>query len=308
MAQKKHQLRVVPRSSKPSPAATQLPIISPRWLITAIGLTFAAAALCAWASLCLLFWQGSWQLLYHPKSTVIRTPASIGLQYDPVGFAATEIGQLRLQGWWIPAAPGARFSHYTVLYLHGQDGNLGDTVDALARLHSLGVNVFAFDYRGYGQSQFAHPKEARLRQDTNWALDYLTATRRIDPHTIILNGNQLGANLALETAAAHPQLAGVVLVSPLQHPMSAIFNDPRARLLPARLLARDRYDLDTAAAALRIPSLWLLLPDANAGADRQDTLPAFAKVSAPKQVIRLGSGTEIGAAFTHWLGGLAAQR
>ena len=31
-------------------------------------------------------------------------------------------------GWWIPAEPGATFSRFTVLYLHGQDGNLGDTV------------------------------------------------------------------------------------------------------------------------------------------------------------------------------------
>jgi len=35
-------------------------------------------------------------------------------------------------------------------------------------------------------------------------------------------------------------------------------NDSRSRLVPARLLLKDRYDLGVAAASLRIPSLWLL--------------------------------------------------
>ena len=140
-----------------------------------------------------------------------------------------------------------------MLYLHGQDGNLGDTVDALAQLHAAGVNVLAFDYRGYGQSQFVRPSEAHWRQDAEWAIQYLTETRHIDPGAIVLDGEGLGANLALEEAAAHPELAGVIVESPLEDPMSAIFNDARARLVPARLLVRDRYDLNAAAADVRVP-------------------------------------------------------
>ncbi len=114
----------------------------------------------------------------------------------------------RLKGWWIPAATDAKFARLTVLYLHGQDGNMGDTVDALARLHAAGVNVLAFDYRGYGQSQFVRPSEAHWRQDAEWAIEYLTGTRHVAPGTIVLDGTGLGANLALEEAAAHPELAG----------------------------------------------------------------------------------------------------
>ena len=55
-------------------------------------------------------------------------------------------------------------------------------------------------------------------------------------------GHILGANLALEIAAVHSEFAGVVLESPLDAPMNAIFNDPRARLFPAHLLFRDRFD------------------------------------------------------------------
>lgn len=298
MPKDKSQLRIVARSSsaKTSPAApARHPTVSPRWLLGAIGVTIVGAVLCAWASLCLLFWQGSWQLLYHPSSTVARTPASVGLAFDSIAFAATDTGQLRLQGWWIPAAPGAR---YTVLYLHGQSGNLGDTVDALAQVQAAGANVFAFDYRGYGRSQFVHPSEASWRQDAGWAIDYLTGTRHIDAHTIVLMGEGLGANLALEVAAAHPELAGVVLDAPLARPMQAIFDDPRTHLVPAHLLVGDRYDLDAAAAAVRAPSLWLVAE----GAGEPGVVAAFEKVVAARQMVRVHAGEDISDAIRQWVG------
>lgn len=202
-------------------------------------------------------------MLYHPASAITRTPASKGLAFDPVAFATTETGEPRLKGWWIPAEPGSRHSRFTVLYLHAQNGNLGDSVDDLASLHAVGVNILAFDYRGYGQSQFAHPSEARWREDAEWTLQYLTATRHVSAGTIVLDGKGLGANLALEVAAAHPELAGVVLESPLESPVDALFNDPRARLVPAHLLVRDRFNVEKAANALLIPSLWLIAQPAS---------------------------------------------
>lgn len=299
----KSQLRIVSRSSSAKglpAAAAPHPTVSPRWLFSAIGITLLGAVLCGWASLCLLFWQGSWQLLYHPSSTVVRTPASVGLPFDAVAFAATDTGQSRLQGWWIPAAPGARFSRYTVLYLHGQNGDLGDTVDALAQVRASGVNVFAFDYRGYGRSQFARPSEANWRQDAGWALDYLTGTRHIDPHSIVLVGDALGANLALEVAAAHPELAGVVLQSPLARPMSAVFDDPRAHMVPAHELMHDRFDLDAAAAAVHLPSLWLVPVSVNPG-----VAAAFRKASAPRQMASLDAGPQVSDGIAQWLAGIS---
>ncbi|MGB6723528.1 MAG: alpha/beta fold hydrolase, partial [Terracidiphilus sp.] len=267
------------------------PQISGRWLLLAVSAVFAAAAVCAWGALCLLFWQGSWQLLYHPSSTVARTPASIGLPFDPIGFATTGSGLPRLNGWWVPAASGSRLGRYTVLHLHGQNGNLGDTVDHLAQLHAAGVNVLAFDYRGYGRSRFAHPTEKRWLEDAGWALQYLTATRHIDPGAIVLDGSSLGADLALELAASHPELAGVVVESPLGDATGAIFGDARTRLVPAHLLVSDRWDLAAPAAALRIPSLWFLpFPQSTASNGLPENPEVFRKVSAPKMFVWLPPG------------------
>ena len=288
-----------------TPESTPPPTVSGRWLLTAAGVALVAAAACAWLTLCILFWQGSWQLLYHPASAVTRTPASAGLPFDPVAFATTEAGEPRLKGWWIPAAPNPRYSRYTVLYLHGQNGNLGDAVDALAALHAVGVNILAFDYRGYGQSQFVHPKETHWREDTEWALNYLTATRHVAAGAIVLDGKDLGANLALEVAAAHPELAGVVLESSLDSPVDAIFSDPRARLVPAHLLVRDRFNAEQAATVLRIPSLWFYqtVPPGQIGVPENSN--PFQKVTAHKMLIWLvstsGKQRDMTNALTRWL-------
>jgi uncharacterized protein len=261
--------------------------ISGRWLVSAMLVTVAAAALCAWGVLCLLFWQGSWQLLYHPAAAIARTPVAAGMQFEPVAFAVTDEGTPRIKGWWIPAAPDAAQSRFTVLFFHGQTGNLSDSVDALASLHAVGLNVLAFDYRGYGQSQFVRPSETHWREDAESALQYLIATRHVDPSAIVLDGEGLGANLALEVAAAHPEPAGVVAESPIASPMDAIFQDARARMVPARLLLRDRYDLQAAAAKVRVPVLWFEwnAQDGHAGFDNEPA--AYHAIAGRKTLVWL---------------------
>ena len=268
MSPKKTQLQIVPRKphaggQRNAGAETLKPqLVSGRWLLAAVCIAVVAAAACGWLVLCLLFWQGSWELLYHPSADIEKTPASVELAFDRVAFAVTDTGVPQLKGWWIPAAQQAGQRRLTVVYLHRQDGNIGNTVDAVARLHAAGVNVLDFDYRGYGESQFARPSEAHLRQDAESAIDYLTGTRQIDIRTIVLEGDSLGANLALEVAAEHPELAGVIVDSPMTDPMAAIFNDARARMVPARLLMRDRYDPVSAAGAVHVPVLWFERADA----------------------------------------------
>jgi pimeloyl-ACP methyl ester carboxylesterase len=291
MSPNKTRLQVVPRKppaggergsgihrSKPQ-------LVSGRWLLAAVCIVVAAAAACGWLALCLLFWQGSWQLLYQPSPAVQKTPAGAGLAFDPVLFAVTDTGVPQLKGWWVPMAQGTGHRRLTVVYLHGQDGNVGDTVDALAQLHAAGVNVLVFDYRGYGESQFARPSERNWRQDAEWALDYLTGTRQIDAGTIVLDGTSLGANLGLEVAAEHPELAGVIVDSPIADPTAAVFSDARARLVPARLLMRDRYDLDAAAGPIRVPVLWFESTAATKPANATQEPQAYKTIASHKMLV-----------------------
>jgi pimeloyl-ACP methyl ester carboxylesterase len=249
---------------------TAFPNVSPLWLLKAAAVAFLAALALAWLALCLLYWQGSWQLLYHPKTEITRTPASTGLAFEAINFSATETGVTQLAGWWLP---NANASH-TILYLHGADGNLSDTVDALAALHAQNLSIFAIDYRGYGKSlpmqAAGRPNEKHLRQDAEWALTWLTLTRSIPAKSIVIYGSGLGANVAAELAADHSELAGIILDQPSQNALAPIFNDPRSRLVPAHWLVEDRYDLFGPATRLKLPSLWLLpqSKDKNVGESR----------------------------------------
>jgi len=233
------------------------PNVSPRWLSAAAALAILAALTCAWLTLSLLYWQGSWQLLYHPTAAISVTPAALGIPYDPIRFAVTETGTTQLTGWWIPDPEARR----TVLLLHGADGNLSDTLDTVAALRTQHLSIFAVDYRGYGQSIAAKPTEQSLHQDAEWALSWLTITRGIPAESILVYGTGLGANLAAELASEpasiHSQLGGVVLHQPSDQIMAPVFNDPRSHIVPAHWLVKDRYDLTAAAAKLQIPSLWL---------------------------------------------------
>ena len=254
--------------------------VSVRWLLGAAATAVIAAVLCGWLTLCFLYWTGNWQLLYHPTTAITRTPATAGLPYEPVKFAATETGTTRLTGWWIPAisAPAARL---TVLYLHGPDGNLSDTVDLTAALHYQHLNVFAIDYRGYGQSQplheAGHPNEKQLRQDAEWALTWLTLTRHVPAKNIVVCGTGLGAILATELAADHSELAGVILDQPPQDAMAPVFSDSRSRLVPTHWLIKDRYDLTAAASTIKTPSLWVAsnIPEAYRAVTGQKTALAL---------------------------------
>lgn len=296
-------------SQSAGPGAPQT--ISGRWLLKAFAVVCVGALLCCWGALCLLFWQGSWQLLYHPTAAVVRTPASAGLRFDNVEFAVDEAGQVRLKGWWLAADVAPGMKRHTILYLHGESGNLGDTVDALKQLHGLGMNVLAFDYRGFGESRFARPSEKHWREDTEWAIQYLTGTRHVSPDSIVLDGYALGANLALEVAAAHPELAGVIVCEPLPDAASRILNDPRARLVPARLLVRDRYDLDPAAGMLRIPSLWILRSAFPVGGQADPEPVAYKSVNSRKAAFWFVPGVsaedQISAQTARWMGDLPSS-
>jgi uncharacterized protein len=299
----RRQSPVPPRQT--ASAAAQPPTVSGRWLVTAIGLVIVGAAICAWGSLCLIFWQGSWQLLYHPSSAITRTPASDKIPFSDIGFAVSDAGVPRLKGWWIPADSGAHYSRYTALYLHGANGNLSDSVGAVARLHAEGLNVLAFDYRGYGQSQFVHPSEVHWREDAASALQYLTGTRHIPPSSIVLVGSGLGANLALEIAAVHPDLAGIVLEEPRNAPEEVVFNDPRARLVPAHWLVSDRWGLNEPAARLLIPSLWLYWNVGQGDSAPPEQPESFQKVTSPKMLVWLpaaqNANSDFANALSRWL-------
>ena len=240
------------------PLRQQQPLVSGRWLLRAFLIVLGAALVCAYLTVCLLFYQGQWQIVFQPSRTITATPANAGWHYDDIRFDYTETGAPRLTGWWIPADPGSRYSGRAILFLHDGRGSLSDYIAELKMLHLLGINVFAFDYRGFGQSVNVHPSEKRVYEDADAAWGYLTQTRHLDAKSIVLYGNGLGATIAAETVLRHPEAAALVMESPAPPALDRIRADARTSILPVALLFRDRFDLQPKLAELKTPKLFIL--------------------------------------------------
>ncbi|MBT9330712.1 alpha/beta hydrolase [Paracidobacterium acidisoli] len=270
------------------PLAPQQPLVSGRWLLSAIAIMLAAAAACAYGALCLLFYQGQWQMLFHPSRSVAQTPSSAGLHYDDIRFDYTETGLARLTGWWIPAAPNARYSADTILYLHDGKGSLSGCLPQLTALHRLGISVFAFDYRGFGKSSGAHPTERTANDDAAAAWSYLTDTRHLPVRSIAVYGRGTGATFAAALAVRYAPPA-VILEDP-NPPARVIFHaDARARILPLWLLQNEFLDPAPALARLSTPKLFL-----DAGSAHARTAELCSAASDPKICSDLrGAGSDL---------------
>lgn len=116
----------------------------------------------------------------------------------------------------------------TLLYAHGNGEDLA-LVDAFVRyvVDTLGVNVLAFEYPGYGESVWIDPlisdpllpSEARCYAAAEAALEWLLADQRVPSTDVILYGRSLGSgsavHLAVQCAARRIALGGLILQSPI---------------------------------------------------------------------------------------------
>ena len=187
--------------------------------------------------------------VFFPTAEVRYTPEDVGLAYEEVFFPTSD-GH-RLHGWYVPGN-----SDTTLLWFHGNGGNIGYRVEELALVHArLGVNVFIFDYRGYGKSE-GSPSERGIYRDARAALAYLQTrpefASETGPGQIVYFGRSLGAAVAIELAADQPP-AGLVLVAPFASlgEMARIAYP----FLPLKWLLGNRYNSEARISQLHQPVL-----------------------------------------------------
>ena len=266
------------RSYPPRPLTGPPEVVDPVWLLKALATLIVAALVCGYGTLCFLLYQGQWQLLLHPKQTTTY-PAKIG--ESPVAllrFGPDESGIPQQTGWSVAAVPGARYAQLTVLFLPSGDGSLADSMSTLNALHALGVNLFAIDYRGYGQSAAVHPNQQRMLEDANSAWQFLTTSRSVSASQLVLYGTGLGASLATHLATEHGSVPALILDTPGPDPLQTVLNDPRTSVLPVRLLLHDRFPLAEPLSTLKTPKL-LLSPGS--------TPATFTHAADPKLMVTL---------------------
>lgn len=192
------------------------------------------------------------RLMYMPMATLVTTPADRGLDYEEVWLTTGD--DVRLHAWYLPppsaASPGDRRTP-TLLFLHGNAGNISHRLESLAIFHELGLAVLILDYRGYGRSE-GRPDEEGLYRDAQAGWHYLRDERGIDAEDIIIFGRSLGGAVAA-WLAARKQPGGVILESAFTS--AADLGAELYPWLPVRWMLRVEYDTLSAVRALSSPLL-----------------------------------------------------
>ena len=176
-------------------------------------------------------WSQQRFLVYAPDATRVD-PQSIGLPQVQELQLRTPDG-VELIAWYGAAQPGQP----TLLYFHGNAGNLASRAGRVGEYLAKGRGMLMLSYRGYGGSG-GKPTETRNVADARLAYKWLLE-QGVQPAHIILYGESLGSGVAVQLAT-HERVGGVILDAPYTS-----IADVGARIypfLPVQSLILDRYD------------------------------------------------------------------
>jgi len=189
--------------------ATILVICLFYWLY---GGLFAFALVCF--GLSGLLYQAGDRLLYHPDQPphsriFVPTPQMFNLPFENLFISARDGTQLHMF-----LVKQDSHTAPTLLYLHGNAGNIGHRLVNVKSLYAtIGCNVALLEYRGYGRSE-GSPSEEGMNMDAQAALNYLSNRGDIASDRIIVFGRSLGGAVAVDLATRSDnkdKLAAVIL-------------------------------------------------------------------------------------------------
>ncbi len=144
----------------------------------------------------------------------------------------------KIYGFWIKS--DGTHPEATILYCHGNKHNIDEYWDRVMLMHRLGVNVFIFDYQGFGKSE-GESSQANMYSDAEAALDFVINEKHIESDSLCIYGYSLGNVVSIYLAAN--------------------------KINPACLIAESAFasanSLTQGSIGLDIPSLWLTEADFN---------------------------------------------
>ncbi len=218
------------------------------------------------------------RLAFFPTPGELETPRDFGVPLDAVTIDTVDGERLRA---WVMRAPTPRAN---VVYFHGNGANLSNWSPILTGIVQHGYSLFAFDYRGYGQST-GHPTERGLYRDVDAVIKHAGAAESQSIPTIYW-GRSLGAAMAAYAATVQPP-DGIILESGFVNARAAIRSSPV--LLVLSLFSSYRFP--TAELANRVNRPVLVMHG-----NRDSVIPfalgqeLFNTLTAPKQFVVIEGG------------------
>ncbi len=140
--------------------------------------------------------------IYYPSKQLF----DVDINYEDI-FIPVEEG-VKINAWYSP--PTAR--DITVIFCHGNGGNLSFYTEIIGLLQEKGYGVLAIDYRGYGKST-GKPHEAGLYDDLRAAVNYLKENKNTPEQNMVLWGLSLGGAVVAQIASENNNFRGVLLQS-----------------------------------------------------------------------------------------------
>lgn len=189
--------------------------------------------------------------IYFPTKEMEYTPSQYRLKYEEITFLTKD--QKTINAWYIPASDTVK-PIGTLLFCHGNAGNISDRLAKLNMFHDLKLNTLIFDYRGYGKSN-GKPSEKGTYLDAQAAYEYLMSRKDVDTTKLILYGESLGCAVAIELAKRKVPAAALICESPF----TSIANVGKEfyPYLPTKLIVSNRYDSISKIGLVTIPKLFI---------------------------------------------------
>ena len=213
-------------------------------------------------------------MLFFPVKELDGTPERIKLKFDEVSLLTAD--KVNLHGWWVPREN----ARATLIFSHGNGGNISHRLDKLRIFHGLGLNVLLYDYRGYGKSE-GTPNEKGVYADVQAAYDFVVKEKNVPPGEIVAYGESLGGPVAAHLAANNPVKALI-----LDSTFTNLQDMARSRSPLLAGLVQSKFDTLADVAKIQSPTLVLHSPDDEVVPYTQGQ-ELFAASKAPKQFVKL---------------------
>lgn len=198
------------------------------------------------------------EFIFQPGERRVSAPASgFALHERRVAYPSTD--GVTLSAWIVPAAGASPASGPWLLICHGNFGNIGygQRPEFYASMRDLGINLFAFDYRGFGESSGA-PDERGLYADATASYEYMVGTLGVPPARLVLFGHSLGSGVAIELASRVPA-AGLIVEG--AYTSIAERGQELYPLFPITLIATQRFPSRDRIPLIGMPKLFLHSPE-----------------------------------------------
>ncbi|HEX2869321.1 MAG TPA: alpha/beta hydrolase [Ignavibacteriales bacterium] len=186
-----------------------------------------------------------------------------------------------LYGYWVQGE--GFFKTETILYCHGNKENIDNYWDRVMYLHKLGVNVFIFDYRGFGLSEGISSEEG-LHEDANAAWNFIKVNYGVRPESLFLYGYSLGNVASIYLAAEVVQPKRLIAEAPFAS-ANSLTQGSIVLDIPSGWLTKGKFDNVEEIKKINTPFLLLHGSDDDFVRFRDNGKIVFDNAPEPKRLI-----------------------